>query len=179
MTQIMFKGKLAVVFAGYEHHISELIGTNPGLRSRFTRHLVLKTFSSEDCVELLHQVAAKNNMKLPHTLDPLLLERFGELISRGNFGNARDVHEIVFQRILEEWSMEIKASDSVKDVLEKLVSEGNICRAFDEIFKMRPFTKQMAGPFASFVPGALMGPGGQNLAVDQSLNFPVRTPIVY
>ena len=179
MTQIMFKGKLAVVFAGYEHHISELIGTNPGLRSRFTRHLVLKTFPPKDCVELLHQVAATKNMKLPHTLDLLLLEKFGELILRGNFGNARDVHEIVFKRIREEWSMEIQAADSVEDVQNKVVSEGNICRAFDEIFKMRPFTKQMAGPSASFVPGALMGPGGQNLAADQSVNLPVRTPVVY
>jgi len=176
MTQTQFKGKLAVVFAGYKHHISELIATNPGLRSRFTRHLELKSFSPDDCVQLLHQVAEGKDLKLPPTLDALLLEKFSQLISRGNFGNARDVHEIVFKRIREEWCMEIQAADSVL-IHKKLVSEGNICRAFDKIFQMRPFPTENSP--SSFVPGALMGPGGKNMALDISVNSAVSIPVVY
>ncbi len=56
LTDQKFKGKMAVVFAGYEKDIEELLCLNAGLKSRIAHTVRFPHFSLEMCVKLFKQV---------------------------------------------------------------------------------------------------------------------------
>ncbi|EUA17465.1 ESX-1 secretion system EccA1 domain protein [Mycobacterium xenopi 3993] len=52
------RGRLVVIFAGYEADIERLLASNDGLRSRFAHRFVFETYSPEELVEIAQVLAA-------------------------------------------------------------------------------------------------------------------------
>ena len=56
-------GKLLVILAGYEDDMEQMMGTNPGLKSRFSERLHFEDLDAEQTAELLaHQLEHKKKL---------------------------------------------------------------------------------------------------------------------
>ncbi len=90
---------LAVVVAGYPAEMGELIGTNPGLESRFARTLEFPDYTTDELVAIFELIS---NSKQYH-LDDAARTRLIEVIEaepRGRgFGNARFTRNVFEQAI--------------------------------------------------------------------------------
>ncbi|UXA17452.1 AAA family ATPase [Mycobacterium sp. SMC-4] len=86
-----------VILAGYESHIDELVGRNPGLASRFEKKVRFANYSPDDCAE----IARREMQRLKYTTGDGFLERLSALaqqamLEQGElFGNARWVRSTV------------------------------------------------------------------------------------
>ena len=85
---------LAIVAAGYPDEMAELIDTNPGLKSRFTRTIEFPDYTDAELVSIFVSLGEKNR----YVLSDDALERLCQLIAaepraRG-FGNARFVRNL-------------------------------------------------------------------------------------
>ncbi len=85
---------LSVVAAGYPVEMSELIDTNPGLKSRFTRTIEFPDYDTEELIAIFGLISGSKK----YFLDDAGKVRLGELIDaepRGRgFGNARFVRNV-------------------------------------------------------------------------------------
>ncbi|KAG4412499.1 hypothetical protein IFR04_014355 [Cadophora malorum] len=99
MTKEKFKGKVAVVLAGYEDEMNALLGMNPGLASRFPEKISFEHLSPETCVEILKIKVKQAGIGLGF-LDEgrsanaevtALMEKF---VATKGWGNARDVETL-------------------------------------------------------------------------------------
>lgn len=64
MTDDQYKGKMVVIAAGYVHDIDELMGSNPGLASRFPETLHFPNFGVDDCCRLF-----ESSLKREHSTE--------------------------------------------------------------------------------------------------------------
>ncbi len=85
---------LAIVAAGYPAEMHELIDSNPGLRSRFTRTLRFDDYSTEELVEIFARIGDKQQYVATETaLAAAAAIVASEPRTRG-FGNARFVRNL-------------------------------------------------------------------------------------
>ncbi|EIW77517.1 P-loop containing nucleoside triphosphate hydrolase protein [Coniophora puteana RWD-64-598 SS2] len=108
MTQEKFKNKLIIIFAGYEKEMNALIGTNPGLASRFSDEIILGNIPPQKCLRILDLCLQKSKVTLAELSDPTSaayqeMESIIERMSRSpNWGNARTVVDGVGKRMIEK-----------------------------------------------------------------------------
>lgn len=93
LTSTQLKGKMVVILAGYETQIDQMLITNPGLRSRFSRRLRFEPLSPDDVVSMLTCKMTKPPRGYTLSADaiellPTLAE---ELVTFDEFGNGRDI----------------------------------------------------------------------------------------
>ncbi len=55
---------LVVILAGYEREMDGLLNSNPGLRSRFKKHIHFPSYSQEELVQLLLYLANQRGYEL-------------------------------------------------------------------------------------------------------------------
>ena len=80
---------LSVVAAGYPAEMTELIDTNPGLKSRFTRTVEFPDYDTEELVAIFGLISGKKEYHLDESgADALRVLIEAEPRGRG-FGNAR------------------------------------------------------------------------------------------
>ena len=97
------RGRLAVIVAGYSDEMERFIGSNPGLKSRFSRYFNFDHYSPDELMQIFDRFAG--NVKFKTTEDAR--EKLAELITsfhalRGrDFGNGRFVRN-VFERIVQK-----------------------------------------------------------------------------
>ena len=94
--------RLAVIVAGYTEPMERFIGSNPGLRSRFTRMLHFQDYTPSEMVQMFHAMCQASSLQLaPGTEQPLLALFSGMHAGRDEgFGNGRAVRT-VFERTIE------------------------------------------------------------------------------
>jgi stage V sporulation protein K len=81
--------RLVVIVAGYPRLMNELLDSNPGLRSRFSRELMFPDYSNEELVAITGRFAEQSEYRLAGGA-PEELRRIFEQAQRGEgFGNAR------------------------------------------------------------------------------------------
>lgn len=83
------RDRLVVIVAGYPEQMQELLDSNPGLPSRFTKTISFPPYSPEELVRIIHALAAVEGLQLETGCNPALLQYFTEARSRSDFGNAR------------------------------------------------------------------------------------------
>ncbi len=59
MTDPRYKGKMLIIFAGYEKDINDLLSSNEGLRSRVTEELVFKAWEPAHCCALTTRASVR------------------------------------------------------------------------------------------------------------------------
>jgi hypothetical protein len=80
---------LAVVVAGYPAEMHELIGTNPGLESRFARTLEFPDYTTDELVRIFDLMSGKQEYHLDDDARVRLSEVIGAEPRGRGFGNAR------------------------------------------------------------------------------------------
>ncbi|KQX49518.1 MULTISPECIES: right-handed parallel beta-helix repeat-containing protein [unclassified Streptomyces] len=83
------RDEVVVIVAGYTEEMDRFLNSNPGLASRFTRHVEFPNYSSDELVTIVRRHAVDNGYECAPGTASELREHF-EAIPRGRtFGNAR------------------------------------------------------------------------------------------
>ncbi|MGV9284609.1 right-handed parallel beta-helix repeat-containing protein [Streptomyces sp. NPDC003730] len=114
---------VVVIAAGYPEDMERLIGSNPGLASRFTRTLRFDDYSSQDLVRIVEHQAARHEYRIGDDTTAALLDHFGSLARTERFGNGRTARQ-VFQQMTERHAMRVAdLSDPDADDLTVLLPD--------------------------------------------------------
>jgi SpoVK/Ycf46/Vps4 family AAA+-type ATPase len=91
-----FRGRLIVIVAGYPQEMDDFLGTNPGLRSRFSQPLIFPDFTQGELVDILARLCERDSFILPPEVSERVMEYLEIIRSSGgqSFGNARTVQAI-------------------------------------------------------------------------------------
>jgi SpoVK/Ycf46/Vps4 family AAA+-type ATPase len=119
------RDRLTVIVAGYTDKMNDVLNSNPGLRSRFTREIRFQSYSPKELVEVFCQLADKSGYQLEKEVQGALVQIFAEMVDDETFGNARAARTL-FEQTVERQSNRLQNSsvrskgDLVKIVLQDL-----------------------------------------------------------
>ncbi len=90
------RDRLVVILAGYPVEMRQLLGSNPGLSSRFSRNLDFEDYSALELAEIFGQMCDKNHYELPPEARAKVIVGFHDLHKDRDehFGNGRTVRNI-------------------------------------------------------------------------------------
>jgi len=127
------KGDLAIIVAGYPEEMQFFVGSNPGLKSRFTRFFHFPDYSPTELLQIGNYHASKTDVDLDKDAEEFLYTKLVEAYRDRDktFGNARYVNSIVDEakmnmglRVMNE-SKNIDALDNIalSTITEKDIKE--------------------------------------------------------
>jgi len=92
-----FRGKFAVIVAGYPDNMNRFLKSNPGLHSRFDKTLVFNDYTPETLIEIAQQMLKNENLTTNAEAEEHLQSYFKALFNNRDkyFGNARAARKIV------------------------------------------------------------------------------------
>ncbi|CAK0788469.1 unnamed protein product [Prorocentrum cordatum] len=93
MTDPKYLG-VVIIIAGYRAEISDMLDTNPGLKSRFNHFMEFPNWEPSDCVDLFQKRASHGSYDVDPEVQGILEAGFGKLVGLDGWGNARDVDDI-------------------------------------------------------------------------------------
>ncbi|MFJ5835414.1 right-handed parallel beta-helix repeat-containing protein [Streptomyces shenzhenensis] len=88
---------VVVIVAGYTAEMNRFLASNPGLASRFSRHVEFPDYSSEELVTIVQQHAAASGFECAADVPQALLTFFKAQPRDRSFGNARLARQTVEQ----------------------------------------------------------------------------------
>lgn len=108
------RDRLVVVLAGYPDDMSRLLDSNPGLQSRFSRHLAFADYSPLDLASIFGQMCQKSHYLLcPATRAKTMLGLARLHAKRDRrFGNGRTVRNL-FEHAIRRHANRVAASSSL------------------------------------------------------------------
>jgi len=114
------RGKFVVILSGYKREMEQFLGTNPGLRSRFTKHIDFEDYTPEELRQIFLLMASERGMKLGEGVEGRIQGIMEDLISRKDraFANGRTVRHI-FERVLENHAIRLGRHISQTGEVEK------------------------------------------------------------
>lgn len=110
--------------AGYSDEMDELLGSNPGLKSRFSIHLDFEDYTEEQLLSIAVDMFNKQDYKIDDSFTKLFTECMKEEKDSHQFGNGRVVRNIIESAIRKQ-SIRLFNSDQDlnRDELMKIVGE--------------------------------------------------------
>ncbi|MEU9453135.1 right-handed parallel beta-helix repeat-containing protein [Streptomyces sp. NPDC048277] len=102
---------VVVIVAGYTAEMNRFLASNPGLASRFSRHVEFPDYSSEELVTIVGQHAAASGFECAPDLPKALLTFFEAQPRDRSFGNARLARQTV-ERMATRQARRLAAMDS-------------------------------------------------------------------
>jgi len=119
------RGRLAVIVAGYSDEMERFIGSNPGLKSRFSRYLNFDHYTPDELMLIFERFAGNVRFRLDGDADKKLADLisvFYELRGR-DFGNGRFVRN-VFERIVQKQADRLASvTELTEDILCEIKAE--------------------------------------------------------
>ena len=111
----MTENKCIIIVAGYPKQMEEFLQTNPGLKSRFTKHIHLENYKPDELFCMFKNLCTKSNFILEdeQIIKEMLCSHFEQKLNDSNFGNGRYV-KTIFDEVMEERS-ELLPEDSTKE----------------------------------------------------------------
>jgi stage V sporulation protein K len=113
-----FRHRLVVIVAGYPTLMNELLDSNPGLRSRFSREITFPDYSNDELVTITDGFARQNEYRVDPGGDDELRRIFARAERGEGFGNARFARTI-FEQALN--AQALRLADSGGDGVDDLV----------------------------------------------------------
>ncbi len=91
-----YRGKFAVIAAGYPDNMAQFLRTNPGLQSRFDRVLHFKDYKPETLLEIAKFMLKKHNLILDNEAEQHLKTEISDMYRKRDkfFGNARTMRKL-------------------------------------------------------------------------------------
>ena len=103
-----YRHRVVVIVAGYPTLMNELLDSNPGLRSRFSREITFPDYSNDELVAITEGFARQNEYRV----DPAGAEELRRIFARAErgegFGNARFARTI-FEQALNAHALRLSA----------------------------------------------------------------------
>ncbi|MCF8242691.1 MAG: AAA family ATPase [Melioribacteraceae bacterium] len=102
------RGKFIVIVAGYTNEMADFLDTNPGLASRFTKHVVFEDYKPDELARIFQLNVRKKGMLLTPETEENIQQYLTEVYNGRdkNFGNGRTVRNI-FEKTLQRQSSRI------------------------------------------------------------------------
>lgn len=90
-----FRDRFVVVLAGYPKEMEVFLTANSGLKSRFNRFLDFPDFSALELSQIARFMAQDKSYALSESAEEKIIEIMQSKIGKENFGNARDLRNII------------------------------------------------------------------------------------
>jgi rubrerythrin len=127
LTHKDFKGKLAIILAGYDSDMDELLSANQGLRSRFSERIKFEDMNDEAIGKMLAaQLKQASEKTLDRKATAILPQLAARLRMAPDFGNGRDV---------ENWSRKVAKRCALSGKSE--ANGDDLEAALDELLKTK------------------------------------------
>ena len=87
------RDNLVVIVAGYPEEMEKFLGSNPGLRSRFNKHIQFEDYSVSQLLEIFNLMCSTQDFVVAEDAKDLLMMNIGQMVasSKENFANAREI----------------------------------------------------------------------------------------
>jgi len=120
-----YRDNLVVIVAGYDDLMRDFISSNPGLESRFTKHIHFRDYSADELVQIFEIYARKRDYVLTMGARQALLEYFQYKIDKKdeNFANGRLARNVFEESIAKQAIRVGQINDVGKDELMEIVEE--------------------------------------------------------
>jgi len=120
MTDLMentnYRGKMAIVMAGYEDQINQMLNSNEGLSTRFKYHVLFNDYTNDQLWQIFENEMRKQNLIIEEECKPYADAYFNYMRrSSRNFGNARDCRNLKDLVIANQNTRIGNAPDDVDD----------------------------------------------------------------
>ncbi|MER5393409.1 right-handed parallel beta-helix repeat-containing protein [Saccharopolyspora sp. NPDC002686] len=89
------RDEVVVIVAGYSAEMQDFLATNPGLGSRFSRHVEFADYTAAELTEIFDRNALTNGYECGEDVLAALHRHFEELPRDRNFGNARYARQLL------------------------------------------------------------------------------------
>jgi Cdc6-like AAA superfamily ATPase len=91
------RGKFIVIAAGYPDEMDRFLNSNPGLPSRFTKHIFFDDYSSQELLQILLKISEKQGYLIHEHCHPPLIGHFKHLTAKKDrtFANGRTARNIL------------------------------------------------------------------------------------
>lgn len=121
------RDRLVVILAGYEKEMKMFIDSNPGLKSRFNRHIYFQDYSSEDLMKIFELYLRKQQYELSSNANDFLQKYFSNVVSKktADFGNARFARNLFEKTIEQQANRLANAPEYSKETL-KIINKEDI-----------------------------------------------------
>lgn len=119
------RDRLVVILAGYGNEMNTFINSNPGLASRFNRHIHFPDYDAEELYEIFRRNVQKHEYRLSPEAEVKLKSLLADAVAHKdkNFGNARFVRNL-FEKTLENQASRLSAVANLsKDALMMITAE--------------------------------------------------------
>lgn len=83
------RSDFAVIVAGYGDEMSEFVGSNPGLRSRFRNYIDFPDFTAPELTRIFTQFAKDSGIAVANGVTEKAERIFTQAVQKRDFGNAR------------------------------------------------------------------------------------------
>lgn len=134
MTNPKYAG-VVVIIAGYPGEISDMLDTNPGMKSRFQHFIEFPDWTPNDCVDFFTKRVAEKGFEMKDDAKSIVQDGFAQLVKMSGWGNARDVDDVWKAGMRERASRVVDLpSDSAQ--IRSLIA-ADIGPAIDEKVKAR------------------------------------------
>ncbi|MFE4654268.1 right-handed parallel beta-helix repeat-containing protein [Streptomyces sp. NPDC056707] len=117
------RDEVVVIAAGYTEEMKQFLDSNPGLASRFSRHVHFEDYSTEELLAILHQHAKSVGYECaPETLKALRFH-LDALPRDRSFGNARLARQVVESMMTRQAGRLSGVADPGLEALSQLLPE--------------------------------------------------------
>ena len=105
-----------VIVAGYPDLMDEFLHSNPGLESRFNKHLFFEDYNPQELFDIFVSMAGESSLKLDKKAETFLKGHFEDIYeSRGdNFANGRYVRNL-FEKVLSKQANRLVSIEDISD----------------------------------------------------------------
>lgn len=117
------RNDIIVIFAGYPKQMKEFIQSNPGLKSRIKHFIEFEDYSLTELLQIAKQMVRSNNMELNQDGLYVLSKHLLKCLKEPDFGNARDVRNLIEQAITIHLSQLPLREDSILNPDECTLSD--------------------------------------------------------
>jgi SpoVK/Ycf46/Vps4 family AAA+-type ATPase len=112
------RDRLAIIVAGYTEPMRTFLGANPGLQSRFTRHVKFPDYQEDELRQIFFDLCRRDHLKLENGAESAVSDRVQAIYADRDehFGNAREIRTL-YERTLERQARRLIA-DLAADAAE-------------------------------------------------------------
>lgn len=105
-----------VIVAGYPELMEEFLHSNPGLESRFNKHLYFEDYNPQELFDIFVSMATETNLKLDEKAEEFLKGHFEDVYNSrdDNFANGRYVRNI-YEKVLSNQANRLVGMEDISD----------------------------------------------------------------